>query len=310
MKTENLIIIGSGPAGYTAALYASREGFEPLLISGFNRGGQLMLTGIIDNYPGFPEGIDGPKLMELMRAQAARFGTRFIDDDVTDIDLKKRPFEVSVGDQRYHAESVIISTGASAQWLGLESEKRLIGRGVSSCGTCDGPLFKGKDVVVVGGGDTAMEDSLFIAKFARSVTIIHRRDKFRASKIMQDRVLSHERIKVVWNSAVEEVLGTDRVTGARIKDMITGKSGELKADGLFVAIGHTPNTGFLKGKLELDARGYIVTNEEVKTEIEGVFAAGDVVDHVYRQAVSAAGSGAKAALEVRAYLQRMSKKQA
>ena len=302
MKTENLIIIGSGPAGYTAAMYASREGFEPLMISGFNRGGQLMLTGIIDNYPGFPEGIDGPKLMELMRAQAARFGARFIDDDVTDIDLKKRPFEVSVGDQKYYSNSVIISTGASAQWLGLESERRLLGRGVSSCGTCDGPLFKGKDVVVVGGGDTAMEDSLFIAKFAKSVTIIHRREKFRASKILQNRVLSNEKIKVLWNSTVEEVLGSDRVTGVMVKDLNANKSSELKTDGLFVAIGHTPNTGFLKGQLELDSLGYIATKDEVKTGIEGVYAAGDVVDHIYRQAISAAGSGAKAALEVRAYL--------
>lgn len=304
MKTENLIIIGSGPAGYTAALYASRENFEPLMISGFNKGGQLMLTGVVDNYPGFPEGIDGQKLMDLIEKQAARFGTRFVHDDVTDIDFSKKPFVVNVGDQKYYAKSIIISTGASAKWLNIESEKRLIGRGVSSCGTCDGPLFKGKDVVVVGGGDTAMEDSLFISKFAKSVTIVHRKDKFRASKIMQDKVLSSPKIKVIWSSEIDEILGSERVTGVRIKNVQSKKSQEMKIDGVFVAIGHSPNTAFLKGKLPLDEHGYIITRDEVKTDIEGLFAAGDVVDHVYRQAVTAAGSGAKAALEVRAYLQK------
>lgn len=297
-----MIIIGSGPAGYSAALYAAREDFKPLLIGGFQRGGQLTLTGIVENYPGFPDGIDGTALMEMFRKQAERFGARMIDDDVTGVDFSKKPMEVNVGDKKYYAKSVIVSTGASAIWLGIESEKRLIGKGVSSCATCDAPFFKNKEVVVVGGGDTAMEDSNFLTRFATSVTIVHRRNEFRASRIMQKKTLSNPKIKVIWDSVVEEVLGKERVEGVRIRNVKTGGTTELKTEGLFVAIGHRPNTGFLNGQLKLDEKGYIITRDEVKTDIEGVFVAGDVADRVYRQAVTAAGSGTKAALEARAYL--------
>lgn len=302
METENLIIIGSGPAGYTAALYASRENLNPLMISGFTKGGQLMLTTVVDNYPGFPEGIMGPELMELMKKQAEKFGTRFIDDNVSSVDLKKSPLEVKVGDKSYYSKAIIISTGASSKWMEIPSEKKFIGKGVSSCATCDAFFFKNKDVIVVGGGDSAMEEASFLTKFANSVTIVHRRGEFRASKIMQDRVMSNPKIKIVWNSAVDEVLGSEKVNGVKLKDVNTGKITEMKIDGIFVAIGHTPNTAFLGGQLELDQKGYIVTQDEVKTKIEGVFAAGDVVDHLYRQAVTAAGSGAKAAIEARSYL--------
>ncbi|MDE1865023.1 MAG: thioredoxin-disulfide reductase [Candidatus Micrarchaeota archaeon] len=302
MEAENLIIIGSGPAGYTAALYASRESLGPLMISGFSKGGQLMLTTMVDNYPGFPDGILGPELMEQMRKQAEKFGTRFIDDNVSSVDLSKRPFEVKVGEKSHFAKALIISTGASSNWMGLDSEQRLIGHGVSSCATCDAFFYKGKNVIVVGGGDSAMEEAQFLTKFANSVTIVHRRDSFRASKIMQDKTLSNPKIKVVWNSAIEEVLGKDKVEGVRLNDLKTGQKTEMKIDGVFVAIGHSPNTKFLNGQLKLDQKGYIVTEEEVKTDVEGVFAAGDVVDHIYRQAVTAAGSGAKAAIEARSYL--------
>jgi thioredoxin reductase (NADPH) len=302
MDVENLIIIGSGPSGYTAALYASRESLNPLMISGFTKGGQLMLTTLVDNYPGFPEGIMGPELMELMRKQAEKFGTRFIDDNVSSVDFSKRPFEVKVDDKSYYAKSIIVSTGASSNWMGLDSEKRLIGKGVSSCATCDAFFFKSKNVIIVGGGDSAMEEALFLTKFANSVTIIHRRDSFRASKIMQEKALSNPKIKVIWDSAIEEVLGKEKVEGVRINNLKTNQKTEMKIDGIFVAIGHSPNTAFLNGQLKLDQKGYIVTKEEVKTDIEGVFAAGDVVDHLYRQAVTAAGSGAKAAIEARSYL--------
>jgi thioredoxin reductase (NADPH) len=302
METENLIIIGSGPSGYTAAMYAARENLAPLMISGFTKGGQLMLTTTVDNYPGFPDGIQGPDLMELMRKQAEKFGTRFVDDDVASVRLDKRPFEVVVGEKTYYSNAVIISTGASSNWMGLESEKRLIGKGVSSCATCDGFFMKGKDVIVVGGGDSAMEEALFLTKFANSVTIIHRREVFRASKIMQDKVMQNPKIKILWDCAIEEVLGKDKVEGVKLNQLKTGEKAEMKIDGIFVAIGHSPNTNFLQGQLELDVRGYIITTDEVKTKIEGVFAAGDVVDHLYRQAITAAGSGAKAAIEARSYL--------
>ena len=303
--TENLIIIGSGPAGYTAALYAAREEFKPLVISGVPSGGQLMLTTLVENYPAFPEGIMGPELMELFRKHAERFGTRFIDENVTSVDFSKRPFKVMVGDKEYAAKCVIIATGASAKWLGIESEQKLMGRGVSSCATCDAPFYKNKNVIVVGGGDTAMEDSLFLTKFASSVTIIHRRGQFRASKIMQEKVKANPKIKIMFNTTIEEVLGDQKVNGARLKDIVTGKTHEAKIDGVFVAIGHSPNTSFLNGVLKLDDLGYIITKNEVKTDIEGVFVAGDVADRVYRQAVTAAGSGTKAALEARHYLQNL-----
>ncbi len=302
MEIENIIIIGSGPAGYSAAVYAARESFNPLMISGFNKGGQLMLTSIVDNYPGFPDGIDGQQLMELFRKQAERFGTRFIDDNVTRVDFSSSPYAVYVNDTKYLSRSVIIATGASSKWLGIDSEKRLIGKGVSSCATCDAPFFKGKDVVVVGGGDTAMEDSLFLTKFAKSVTLVHRREEFRASKIMQAKVRENPKIRIILNATVDEVLGLNEVSGVKIRDVKNGQESELKADGLFVAIGHYPNTDFVKGALSLDEKGYINTIEEVKTKIPGIFAAGDVVDHVYKQAATAAASGVKAALEARTYL--------
>lgn len=302
MEIENIIIIGSGPAGYSAAIYAARDNFKPLMISGFNKGGQLMLTSTVDNYPGFPNGIDGQQLMEMFRKQAERFGTRFIDDDVTRVDFSSSPYAIYVNDTKYLSRSVIIATGASSKWLGLDSEKRLIGKGVSSCATCDAPFFKGKDVVVAGGGDTAMEDSLFLTKFAKSVTLIHRREEFRASKIMQAKVKENPKIKIILNAIIDDVLGLNEVSGVKIKDIKSGQVTELKADGLFVAIGHYPNTDFVKGTLSLDEKGYINTTEEVKTKIPGIFAAGDVVDHVYKQAATAAASGVKAALEARAYL--------
>ncbi len=304
-NVENLIIIGSGPAGYTAAIYAAREDFKPLIVSGIQRGGQLILTNVVENYPGFPDGIVGPELMELFRKQAERFGARFIDDNVTDVDLSTRPFKIKVGeDSTYNANSVIIATGASAKWLNIESEKRFIGRGVSSCATCDAAFFKNKDVIVVGGGDTAMEDSNFLCRFAKNVTIVHRRDAFRASSIMQKRALSNHNLKVIYDTSVKEILGDEKVTGVVLQNLKTNESTTLKIDGVFVAIGYTPNTNFLKGKLKLDDAGYIVTKDEVKTDIDGVFVAGDVSDRVYRQAITAAGSGSKAALEARAYIQR------
>ncbi len=300
---EELIIIGSGPAGLTAALYAAREDFHPVVVSGAGAGGQLLLTTTVENYPAFPDGIFGSELVDRMRKQAEKFGARFISDDVTEIDLSSRPFRLKVGATQYESRSIIIATGASARWIGLESEKRLIGRGVSSCATCDGAFFKGKRVVVVGGGDTAMEDSHFLTKFASSVTIVHRRDQFRASKIMQDRVLNDPKVKVVYNSIVEEILGDVRVTGVRLRNTSTNETSTLEADGVFVTIGYVPNTGFLAGKLDLDDQGYIKTEGEVRTGIDGVFAAGDVADRKYRQAVTAAASGAKAAIEAREYLQ-------
>jgi thioredoxin reductase (NADPH) len=302
---EDLIIIGSGPAGYTAAIYAAREDFKPLVISGITAGGQLMLTSSVENYPGFVEGIMGPELMETLRKQAEKFGTRFVNDNVTDVDLSGKPFKVLTGDATYLANCIIIATGASAKWLGIESEKRFIGKGVSSCATCDGFFYKNKNVVVVGGGDTAMEDSLFLTRFASSVTIVHRRDQFRASVIMQQRVKANPKIKIMFNTVVDEITGNERVSGVKLRDVLTGKTTAMEIDGVFAAIGYTPNTAFLKGKLETDEQGYLVTKNEVETAIEGVFVAGDVADRRYRQAVTAAGSGAKAALEARAYLENL-----
>ncbi len=304
-NVEELIIIGSGPAGYTAAIYAAREEFRPLVFCGIQRGGQLTLTTTVENYPGFPDGVNGPDLMELFRKQAENFGARLMDENVSEVDFSKRPFKVIAGEKDYYANSVILAVGASAKWLGLESEQRLIGRGVSSCATCDGAFFKKKNVIVVGGGDTAMEDSLFLTKFAESVTIVHRRDRFRASKIMQKKVKSNPKIKILPNTVVEEVMGQEKVTSVKLKNLADKSSTTLPIDGIFIAIGYSPSTSFLKGKIKLDERGYIVTKDEVMTEIEGVFAAGDVSDWVYRQAVTAAGSGAKAAIEARDYLQNL-----
>ncbi len=299
---NNIIIIGSGPAGLTAALYASREGYSPMLITGSIAGGQLLLTTLVENYPAFPEGVLGSDLIDKMNKQAQHFGTRFVSEDVVDIDFSVKPFKIKTNLNIYQTHALIIATGASAKWLEIESEKKFIGKGVSSCATCDGPFFRNKNVVVVGGGDTAMEDSLFLTKFANSVTILHRRDSFRASKIMQEKVLSNSKIKVIYNVAVEEIIGNDKITGIRIIDINSKKSTLLQTDGVFVAIGHKPNTEFLKGKLKLDQNGYIITTNEVFTEIEGLFVAGDVADHRYRQAITAASSGCKAALEARAYL--------
>jgi thioredoxin reductase (NADPH) len=302
-NVEDVIIIGSGPAGYTAAIYLSREDFKPVVLAGMEQGGQLTLTNVVENYPGFPEGVLGAELMARFRAQAAKFGARFVNGSATGVDFGSRPFKVAADSGAYLANSVILAPGASARWLGLESEKKFTGKGVSSCATCDGPFYRNKSVVVVGGGDTAMEDSLFLTKFASSVTIIHRRHEFRASKIMQERVMASSKIKVVWDSTIDEILGNSKVTGVRVRNLKTNEASELKTDGVFVAIGYTPNTGFLQGKLPLDEQGYIITSDEVRTGIKGVFVAGDVADRVYRQAVTAASSGAKAALAARAYLQ-------
>ncbi|MCL4389221.1 MAG: thioredoxin-disulfide reductase [Candidatus Marsarchaeota archaeon] len=303
---ENTIIIGSGPAGLSAAIYLSREGFNPLLICGSAQGGQLMLTTAVENMPGFPDGIDGPELIERMRKQAEKFGTRFVNEDVVDVDFSLRPFKVRTASNEYEANAVIVATGANSRMLGIESEQRLLGHGVSTCATCDSPFYKNKDIAVIGGGDTAMEDSLFSTRFCRSVTIIHRRDSFRASKVMQEKVLSNPKIKVIWNTEVVEILGEKSVTGIRLKDN-SGKLTDMPIEGVFLAIGHVPATGFLKGKLKLDDQGYIVTKEEVLTEIEGVYVAGDNADKFYRQAGTASSSGIKAALRVREYFQNMQK---
>lgn len=301
--TEEVLIIGSGPAGLTAAIYASRADLNPLMIEGMERGGQLMITTDVENYPGFPDGIMGPDLMEQMRKQAERFGTRIISSDVTDVDFSEQPFKVSVGQETYNAESVIISTGASARWIGVPGEDRLRGFGVSACATCDGFFFKDKELLIVGGGDSAMEEAIFLTRFASRVTIVHRRDEFRASPIMVDRVLDHQRIDVLWDSVVDEILGDQLVTGARIRNVKTDEVTDFEADGVFVAIGHTPNTKVFGGQIALDEAGYIeVERGTTLTSIEGVFAAGDVADKVYRQAVTAAGMGCQAALDAQRWL--------
>jgi len=299
---ENVVIIGSGPAGLTAAIYCAREDFNPLVITGMEEGGQLELTGEVENFPAFPGGISGPDLMQRMMDHAKNFGAKFHQDYVEKLNLSSRPYRIKVGSREFETKSIIIATGASASWLGIPSEKMFIGRGVSSCATCDAPLFKGKDVIVVGGGDTAMEDSLFLTKFVKSVTLVHRRDKFKASRIMQERVFSNQKIKILWNSEITEVLGNSKVTGARVGNNKTGDVSEINTQGIFVAIGHRPNTGFLEGVLPLDHDGYVISSGEVRTDYEGVFVAGDIIDRRYRQAITAAGSGCKAALEVRSYL--------
>ncbi len=300
---EKVLIIGSGPAGLTAAIYAARADLEPLMIEGMERGGQLMITTDVENYPGFPDGIMGPDLMEQMRKQAERFGTRIISSDVTEVDFSKHPFSISVGQDNYSAESVVVSTGASARWLGVEGEERLRGFGVSACATCDGFFFKEKELIIVGGGDTAMEEALFLTRFASKVTVVHRRDAFRASPIMVDRILDHPKIDVLWDSVVDEVVGETLVTGAKIRNVKTDEVTDFAADGLFVAIGHTPNTKVFDGSLELDEAGYILTEPGTTvTSVEGVFAAGDVTDKIYRQAVTAAGMGCQAALDAQRWL--------
>ena len=301
--TEKVVIIGSGPAGLTAATYAARADLDPFMIEGFERGGQLMLTTDVENYPGFPDGIMGPELMQQFRKQAERFGTRIVSSDVSRVDFSERPFKIWVDQDLHLAESVIISTGAAARWLGVPGEERLRGFGVSSCATCDGFFFRDRDLAMVGGGDSAMEEALFLTKFATRVTVIHRRDEFRASKIMVNRVLGHDKIDVLWDTVVEEVLGDDAVTALRVRNVKSGDESQLAVDGMFVAIGHTPNTSVFKDYLELDGDGYIVTTPgTARTSLPGVFAAGDVVDKVYRQAVTAAGMGCQAAMDAERWL--------
>lgn len=303
-KIEKIIIIGSGPAGYTSAIYSSRALLEPLMFEGEESGGQLMITSDVENFPGFSEGVTGPALMEEMRKQAERFGTKFVRRNVTKVDFTSRPFKVWGGDKLHLAHTVIISTGASARYLGLPSEKAFYNKGVSACATCDGAFFRNMEVAVVGGGDTAMEEANFLTRFASKVHIIHRRDSFRASKIMVDKALKNPKISVVWNTTVEEIVGDKFVTGLKVKDVNTGAVRDLPVQGLFLAIGHKPNTELFKGMLELDETGYIMTKPHSSyTSIDGVFAAGDVQDHVYRQAITAAGSGCKAAIDAERWLE-------
>jgi len=298
-----VLIIGSGPAGLTAAIYGARADLEPIVIAGFVPGGQLMITSEVENYPGFPEGIQGPQLMADMRAQAERFGARFHDVDVDSVDFSERPFKLSAGGTQYTADSVIVATGASAMWLELENETRLRGRGVSACATCDGFFFRDKKVAVVGGGDSALEEALFLTKFASEVVLIHRRDEFRGSRIMQNRAQDHPKISIEWNTQVVDVLGEEKITALRLRDSKSGDERELPIEGLFVAIGHKPNTDVFKDWLETDDKGYLVVEDHTLSGVEGVFVAGDVHDHRYRQAVTAAGDGCKAAIDAERWLE-------
>lgn len=301
---ENVIIIGSGPAGLTAAIYAARANLNPLMIEGDESGGQLMTTTEVENYPGFTHGIQGPELMMATREQAVRFGTRMITRNVTKVDFSKRPFKVWIGDQIYLSQTVIVSTGATAKYLGLESEKKFLGRGVSACATCDGAFFKNVPVAIVGGGDTAMEEAQFLTRFASEVIVIHRRDHFRSSKIMSDRTLKNPKIKVIWNSAVEEVLGDQVVKGLKVKNLVTNEISTLQVEGLFVAIGHKPNTDLFKGQLKMNDVGYLITEgKSTYTSVPGVFASGDVQDPIYRQAITAAGTGCMAAIDAERWLE-------
>jgi thioredoxin reductase (NADPH) len=298
-----LLIIGSGPAGYTAAIYTGRAELRPVMLAGLSFGGQLMLTTDVENYPGFPSSVAGPEMMELFQRQAERFGTTVINEDATQVDLSQRPFRVETEERAFLADALIIATGASAKWIGLPSEQRLMNRGVSACATCDGALYRGKPMAVVGGGDTAMEEALFLTRYGTQVTVIHRRDQLRASKIMQERAKKNEKIEFLWNSAVEEVLGDDFVTGLRVKNLQTGALSTLPVEALFIAIGHEPNTALFRGQLELDDVGYLkVEAGTTRTRVPGVFACGDAMDPIYRQAVTAAGTGCMAAIDCERWL--------
>ena len=300
---SKVVIVGSGPAGLTAAIYAARANLEPIVIGGFIPGGQLMITSDVENYPGFPEGIQGPELMQKFREQAERFGSRMIDADIEQVDFSGRPFRLWAQGTEYTADSVIVATGASALWLGLDNETRLRGRGVSACATCDGFFFRGKKVGVVGGGDTALEEASFLTRFATEVVMLHRREKFRGSKIMQQRAMDNPKIDVRWNTEVADVLGDERVEGLRLRDTVTGEEQDEALDGLFVAIGYKPNTDVFRDWLEVDDKGYLVVVDETRTKIDGVFVAGDVHDHRYRQAVTAAADGCKAAIDAERWLE-------
>jgi thioredoxin reductase (NADPH) len=303
MDDCDIAIIGSGPAGLTAAIYAGRALVKTLVLAGRVSGGQLMLTSDVENFPGFSNGIQGPDLMQEMRKQAERFGAEIIDEDVDSVDFKHHPFKLVAGGKTYTAKAVIVATGSSAKWLGLPSEEKLRGRGVSSCATCDGYFFRERKVLVVGGGDTALEEALFLTKYATQVIIVHRRDALRASKIMQNRAMTNQKIKLVWNSVIEDITGDGKVVGARIRNKMTDEVSTIPCDGVFVAIGHQPNTNAFAGQIELDERGYVVSRSATQTSVEGVFVAGDVHDSKYRQAATAAGEGCKAAIDALGYLE-------
>jgi thioredoxin reductase (NADPH) len=306
VQDRNVIILGSGPAGLTAALYAARADLQPLVLKGIDAGGQLMLTTDVENYPGFPDAILGPELMERMEKQAARFEAELLHQETTRVDLSATPFRVWSGDEEWRARTVIVATGASAKMLGIDSERRLLGHGVSTCATCDGFFFRGQELLVVGGGDSAMEEALFLTRFATKVTVVHRRDALRASKIMQDRALAHDKIEFMWDSVIDEVLGDGQVSGARVRNVKTGESQDVEAGGVFVAIGHTPNTKLFDGQLDMNDQGYVTVQEPTTlTSVEGVFAAGDVVDFMYRQAITAAGMGCQAAMDAERYLEAL-----
>ncbi|HUE76110.1 MAG TPA: thioredoxin-disulfide reductase [Chloroflexota bacterium] len=301
-KRQKLIIIGSGPAGLTAAIYSARAQLSPLVIAGAQSGGQLMLTSEVENFPGFPEGVQGPELMTKMREQAERFGAVVVEEDATSVDFSTRPLKVSTDYDTFETDAVIIATGASAVWLGLPGERELIGRGISSCATCDGFFFRGKEIVVVGGGDTAMEEALFLTRFASKVTVIHRREQLRASKIMQDRAFKDPKIGFIWNTIVDEIIGNGQVEAIRLKNVQSGDLSVLPIDGVFVAIGYTPNTAIFRDQIDLNEKGYVNVRHETHSSVEGVFVAGDVEDVRYRQAVTAAGAGCKAAMDAEHYL--------